>query len=162
MFLAMRPDAANLPRYPVPPPGVALAPIVALALIVILNFVAPVRFLPQVVSLVVGIPLLVVGVGLWGWAIVGMLRAGENPAPHRSTAHLVTGGPFQVSRNPIYTGGTIGLLGLAVLLDTAAGIAVVIALGILARSIAVAEERYLEEKFGDGYLEYKARVRRWI
>lgn len=155
MFLAMPPDAPDLPRYPVPPPGVALAPIVALALIVILNFVAPVRFLPLVVSLVVGIPLLVVGVGLWGWAIVGMLRAGENPAPHKSTAHLVTGGPFQVSRNPIYAGGTIGLLGLAVLLDTAAGIAVVIVLGILARSIAVAEERYLEEKFGDGYLEYR-------
>lgn len=158
----MPPDVPDRPRYPIPPPGVALAPIVAIALIVILNFVVPVRFLPLAVSLAVGIPLLVVGVGLWGWAIVSMLRGSENPAPHRSTAHLVTGGAFRVSRNPIYAGGTIGLLGLAVLLDTATGIAVVVLLGLLAHSIAVAEERYLEQKFGDGYRKYRSRVRRWI
>jgi hypothetical protein len=64
----MPPDVPDRPRYPIPAPGVELAPIVAVALIVILNFVAPVRFLPLAVSLVVGIPLLIVGVGLFGWA----------------------------------------------------------------------------------------------
>jgi protein-S-isoprenylcysteine O-methyltransferase Ste14 len=78
-----------------------------------------------------------------------MLRGGENPAPHKSTAQLVTGGPFRFSRNPIYAGGTTALLGLAVLLDTATGIAVAVLLGFLAHSVAVAEERYLEAKFGD-------------
>ncbi len=150
------------PGYPIPAPGVLLAPIVVLALIVILSLVAPVSFLPLGVSLGVGIPLLVVGVGLFGWAQASLFGAGENPAPHTSTARLVTGGAFRRSRNPIYTGGTIGLFGLAVLLDTATGLGVVVLLGLLARSVALAEERYLEAKFGDEYREYRSRVRRWI
>jgi protein-S-isoprenylcysteine O-methyltransferase Ste14 len=86
----------------------------------------------------------------------------REPRPFKSTARLVTGGAFRVSRNPIYTGGTIGLFGLAVLLDTASGLAVVVLLGLLARSVALAEERYLAAKFGDEYREYSSRVRRWI
>ena len=150
------------PGYPIPAPGVLLAPIVTLALIVTLSFVAPVSFLPLGVSLAVGIPLLVVGVGLFGWAQASLFRGGENPAPHTSTARLVTAGAFGVSRNPIYAGGTIGLLGLAVLLDTATGLAIVMLLGLLARSVALAEERYLEAKFGGEYREYRSHVRRWI
>ena len=158
----MAADVPDRPRYPIPAPGVELAPIVALALIVILSLVARVSFLPLGVSLGVGIPLLVAGLGLFGWAQASLLRGGENPAPHRSTARLVTGGAFRVSRNPIYTGGTIGLFGLAVLLDTATGLGVVVLLGLLAHSAALAEERYLEAKFGDEYREYRSRVRRGI
>jgi protein-S-isoprenylcysteine O-methyltransferase Ste14 len=158
----MSAEVRDRPPYPIPAPGVALAPIVAAVLIVVLDTVAPVPFLPLVVSLVIGIPLLAIGVGLWGWAILSMVRGGENPAPHTSTAQLVTGGPFRFSRNPIYTGGTTAMLGLAVLLDTATGIAVAVVLGLLANYIAVAEERYLEVKFGDAYRDYRSRVRRWI
>ena len=158
----MAAELPDRPRYPIPAPGVLLAPIVALALIVILSVVAPVSFLPRGVSLGVGIPLLVIGVGLFGWAQASIFGAGENPAPHTSTGRLVTGGAFRVSRNPIYTGGTIGLFGLAVLLDTATGLGVVVLLGLLAHSAALAEERYLEAKFGDEYREYRSRVRRGI
>lgn len=82
---AMLPDVPDRPRYAIPAPGVELAPIVAIALIVILNFVAPVPFLPHAVFLVIGIPLLILGVGLFGWAQVTMLRGDENPAPHKAT-----------------------------------------------------------------------------
>lgn len=158
----MAADIRDLPRYPIPAPGVDLAPIATLALIIVLSLVAPVSFLPLGVSLAVGIPLLVAGLGLFGWAQATLLRGGEDPAPFKSTARLITGGAFRVSRNPIYTGGTIGLFGLAVLLDTASGLAVVVLLGLLARSVALAEERYLAAKFGDEYREYSSRVRRWI
>ncbi|MDQ3441639.1 MAG: hypothetical protein M3478_14950 [Planctomycetota bacterium] len=75
---------------------------------------------------------------------------------------MVSGGPFQFSRNRIYTGGTVALLGLALLLDTAAGVAVVVALALVARNLILAEERYLEAKFGNEWREYRPRVRRWI
>jgi hypothetical protein len=57
-------EARDLPAYRVPPP---LPPIAALILIVVLDLVVPVEFLPQAVSLAVGIPLLVGGLGLWAW-----------------------------------------------------------------------------------------------
>jgi protein-S-isoprenylcysteine O-methyltransferase Ste14 len=135
---------------------------VALALIVILDLLVPVPFLPQVVSLAIGVPLLVLGAGLWTWGVSGLLRRGESPDPRKATTQLVTGGPYRFSRNPIYTGGTVGLLGLALLLDTATGAAVVVALALVAHKLALAEEQYLEAKFGDEWREYRSRVRRWI
>jgi len=135
---------------------------VALVLIVILNLVVPVPFLPQALSLTVGIPLLLLGVGFWTWGVTGLLRRGETPDPGKATNELVTDGPFRFSRNPIYTGGTVGLLGLALLLNTATGVAVVVALALGAHNLTLAEERYLEAKFGDQWREYRSRVRRWI
>ena len=123
---------------------------------------APVHFLPQVVSLAVGIPLLALGLGLWRWGIASLLQQGESPDPFMPTARLLTGGALRVSRNPIYAGGTTALLGLALLLDTATGLGVVVVLALLADNLARTEERYLEAKFGDEYREYRSRVRRWI
>ncbi len=155
----MASEARDLPRYSVPPP---IPPIAALVLIVVLDLVAPIDFLPQWVSLAVGIPLLVLGLGLWGWGIASLLKLGESPNPSKPTGRLLTGGALRISRNPIYAGGTAGLLGLALLLDTATGVAVVIVLALIVQNITVAEERYLEAKFGDEYREYRSRVRRWI
>jgi protein-S-isoprenylcysteine O-methyltransferase Ste14 len=152
-------EARDLPAYRVPPP---LPPIAALILIVVLDLVVPVEFLPQAVSLAVGIPLLVGGLGLWAWGIASLLKLGESPDPFKPTERLLTGGALRISRNPIYAGGTVGLLGLALLLDTATGVAVVALLAVGAHNLAVTEERYLEARFDDKYREYRSRVRRWI
>jgi protein-S-isoprenylcysteine O-methyltransferase Ste14 len=90
------------------------------------------------------------------------MTLGESPDPSKPTGRLLTDGALRVSRNPIYTGGTIALLGLALLLDTATGIAVAVLLGLGAHNLVRAEERYLEAKFGDEYRDYRSRVRRWI
>jgi protein-S-isoprenylcysteine O-methyltransferase Ste14 len=153
------PADVDIPKYAISP---HVAPIVALALIVILDLWVPVRFLPRAVSLAVGIPLLVLGLGLWVWGVSGLLRGGESPDPGKPTAQLVTSGPFRFSRNPVYTGGTVGLLGLALLLNTATGAVVTVALAFVVHSLTLAEERYLEAKFGDQWREYRSRVRRWI
>jgi protein-S-isoprenylcysteine O-methyltransferase Ste14 len=149
----------DTPKYAVPP---QVPPLVALALIVILDRVAPVPFLSRSVSLWIGIPLLVVGLAFWTWGVSGLLRKGETPNPAKATTRLVTAGPYRFSRNPIYTGGTLGLLGLALWLDTATGVAVVVALALVARHLMLAEEQYLEAKFGEEWRDYRARVRRWI
>ena len=150
---------ADRPAYSVPPP---LPPIATLIIVVLLAIFAPVHFLPQVLSLAVGIPLLALGLGLWGWGIASLLQQGESPDPFKPTARLLTDGALRVSRNPIYAGGTVALLGLALLLDTATGLGVVVVLALLADNLARTEERYLEAKFGDEYREYRSRVRRWI
>jgi protein-S-isoprenylcysteine O-methyltransferase Ste14 len=89
-------------------------------------------------------------------------QQGESPNPFKPTNRLLTTGALGVSRNPIYTGGTVGLLGLAILLDTATGIVVVMVLALGAYNLVLAEERFLEPRFGDQYREYRSRVRRWI
>jgi protein-S-isoprenylcysteine O-methyltransferase Ste14 len=155
----MASEARDLPRYSVPPP---LPPIAALILIVVLDLLVPVSFLPRAVSLAAGIPVLVLGLGLWGWGVASLTESGESPNPFKPTGRLLTGGALRLSRNPIYAGGTVALLGLALLLDTATGLAVVVLLALGANILAVQEERYLEARFGDEYREYRSSVRRWI
>jgi protein-S-isoprenylcysteine O-methyltransferase Ste14 len=155
----MASDPGARPAYRVPPP---LPPIVTLVLVVLFAIFAPVHFLPTAVSLVIGIPLLVLGLGLWGWGMRSLLQEGESPDPFKPTNRLLTGGALRVSRNPIYTGGTVALLGLAILLDTATGVGVVVLLGLGAWNLVLTEERFLEARFGDEYREYRSRVRRWL
>jgi protein-S-isoprenylcysteine O-methyltransferase Ste14 len=152
-------EALDRPKYVVPPP---VPPVVALVLIVLLDQVAAVSFLPQTAALVAGVPLLVLGLGFWAWGAASLSRSGESPDHSKATGRLLTEGALRVSRNPIYTGGTIGLLGLALLLNTATGVAVVVVLALGAHHLVLAEERYLEAKFGDEYRDYCSRVRRWI
>jgi protein-S-isoprenylcysteine O-methyltransferase Ste14 len=78
-------------------------------------------------------------------------------------AKLVTGGFFNHSRNPLYVGNLMILLGLF----TIHGNPWAWALGSLFflfayRGIVAAEEAYLEEKFGDEYADYRRRVPRWL
>jgi protein-S-isoprenylcysteine O-methyltransferase Ste14 len=152
-------SAADIPRYAIPP---HVAPIVALALILVFAFLFPVTFLPGWVSRGVGIPLFVVGLALWGWGVAGLVRRNESPNPGKATNHLITDGPYRFSRNPIYAGGILGLTGLAIALNTATGLAVAVVLALGVRQMVIAEERYLEAKFGDEWRDYRARVRRWV
>jgi protein-S-isoprenylcysteine O-methyltransferase Ste14 len=152
-------ERSDRPKYILPPP---LLLIIGAAAIVLLAIFAPVHFLPSPVSLAAGVPLLVLAAGLMGWGIWSLSRQGESPYPYRPTERLLTDGALRISRNPIYTADLLTLLGLAVVLDTATGLAVVAAIAVLAKNVVKAEERYLEAKFGDDYREYRSRVRRWL
>jgi protein-S-isoprenylcysteine O-methyltransferase Ste14 len=149
----------ELPKYPVPPPA---PPLAALGLIVLFEVVAPVPFLPRAVSLILGIPFALVSLGLWGWGMSSFITRKENPLPGRPTARLLTSGAFGVSRHPLYAGETGGLLALALVLNTAVGLAIALVAAVFARSVVIAEERYLEARYGDEYRAYRKRVRRWI
>jgi protein-S-isoprenylcysteine O-methyltransferase Ste14 len=97
------------------------------------------------------------------WAGGRFIGARTPLPPHRPTTALVTEGPYRRSRNPIYLG--MALIYLGVVCATASlGILVFFPLVILVMEFGVIrrEERYLERKFGRDYLDYKARVRRWL
>jgi protein-S-isoprenylcysteine O-methyltransferase Ste14 len=97
------------------------------------------------------------------WARHHMKRAGTNVRPDRPTTAIVTAGPFAFSRNPLYLSVCILNLAIGLILAdiwpivTAAIMAAVLQWGVISR-----EERYLEAKFGDAYVEYRNRVRRWL
>jgi protein-S-isoprenylcysteine O-methyltransferase Ste14 len=151
-----------------PPIAWALAVLAGLAL----NWLMPLPFLPAVVSagwlgaIVFVLALLLVAWAmllLVAWAITTMTRAGSNVPTNLPTTTIVEAGPYRFTRNPIYLGMVLGLIGLAIafnslwLLMTLALFALVIRYGVITR-----EEAYLERKFGDVYRRYRARVRRWL
>ena len=80
----------------------------------------------------------------------------------KSESTLVQHGLFGVSRNPIFLGMLIMLVGLLLILPTAATLTVS-ALGVVLIHVQVRlEEAFLAEKYSDAYMNYQKRVRRWI
>jgi len=130
----------------------------------VLHFVFPLRFLPSGwLPLAIGLPVIVIGIILNGWSGTTMGNAGTNPHWNRPAKLLVTHGPFRYSRNPQYISGNILYLGIAISFNALWPIVFLPAiLLIMIEGVIKREERYLERRFGDEYLSYKARVRRWL
>ncbi|MBP0464449.1 isoprenylcysteine carboxylmethyltransferase family protein [Roseomonas sp. PWR1] len=100
---------------------------------------------------------------LIGWALLLLVRAGNDPRPDRPDEAMVESGPFRFSRNPIYLGLLLALAGFALRWGDLWGwIAVVAAHLALDRLVVAKEEAYLAARFGDAYAAYRGRVRRWV
>lgn len=82
--------------------------------------------------------------------------------PERSSA-LVTDGIYKVTRNPMYLGMSFVVLGAIFITRQPAGLlALLAACAFLTKFQIKPEERALEKIFGQDYVDYKTRVRRWI
>jgi protein-S-isoprenylcysteine O-methyltransferase Ste14 len=91
-----------------------------------------------------------------------MREAGTNVSISEPTTRIVTHGPFRVSRNPLYLASTLGIMGVATVVNTI-WIVLLVPIQIAIISLQIKrEERYLERKFPEEYPRYKARVRRWL
>jgi protein-S-isoprenylcysteine O-methyltransferase Ste14 len=154
-------DTADTVQVVVRPPlAWGLAVIAGLAL----GWLVPLRFLPaRLPAGWLGALVFVLALALFAWAIVTMTRAGSNVPTSRPTTTIVASGPYGFTRNPIYVGMILGLIGLAIAFDdlwlliALVPFALVIRYGVVAR-----EEAYLERKFGAAYRDYCSRVRRWL
>jgi protein-S-isoprenylcysteine O-methyltransferase Ste14 len=143
-----------------PPIAWALAVIAGLAL----NWLMPLSFLPSAVpARWVGGVVFVFALVLFAWAISTITRAGSNVPTNRPVTTIVESGPYRFTRNPIYLGMMLGLVGLALGFDTLWLLAMLVPFALVIRFGVVAhEEAYLERKFGDVYRRYRSRVRRWL
>ncbi|WP_312887702.1 methyltransferase family protein [Rhizobium laguerreae] len=102
------------------------------------------------------------GLALLIWAAATFRRAGTQVQLSRPTT-IVDEGPYRFTRNPIYIGMFLGLIGLAIAFESLWLIILLVPFYLVIRYGVVArEEAYLERKFGDVYLAYKARIRRWL
>ena len=91
-----------------------------------------------------------------------MRRSGQSENPFKPTFSIVEDGPFRLTRNPMYLQMVITCVGFAVFLSNGWILALTPLCALALRQLAILpEERYLEEKFGDAYIAYKRRVRRW-
>jgi protein-S-isoprenylcysteine O-methyltransferase Ste14 len=114
-------------------------------------------------GLVPGVALIVLAGALAGWCFGLFRRAGTNVPTHKPATAIVTDGPYRFSRNPIYIALTTLSAGIALWANSWWMLALLIpTFVILNIGVVDREERYLAAKFGDEYLSYKARVRRWL
>ncbi len=97
------------------------------------------------------------------WAFKQFPSFREDVDTHTPSTVIIESGPFSVSRNPIYLGMLIGILGAAIAANTLwILLALVVWYPVMRWGVIAREEAYLERKFGETYLAYKRRVRRWI
>lgn len=103
--------------------------------------------------------------GLWliveAWKL--FKRTGQDPAPWTPSPEMVLSGPYRFTRNPMYVGLTCIQVGLGMALNNL-WISLFAALSLLVvHFIAVVpEEKYLTEKFGESYIGYLIKVRRYL
>ena len=142
---------------PIPPPAFYGA---ALGAGVLLQRVRP---LDLDLGVAVPVVVLAAGAGLMIGGIVGVVRHKTTIIPHHSVSALVTTGVYRFSRNPMYTGLAIMVVGAALLLGTWWPIILLPAALTAIRSLVIApEERYLAERFEQAYRDYQQAVRRWL
>ena len=130
---------------------------------VAIDLAVPLPVLPHEAALALGAVGVVFGVAVFGWAGRTMFAAGEHPHPDRPTGAIVSGGPYRFSRNPLYLAMTLFAAGVALLVNSGWGLALVVPSVVATHYWAIApEERYLEGRLGEEYRAYRARVRRWL
>ena len=153
------------------PPGVAnlgivRPPVVYLSSVlagILLDVAWPLPFVPAALTLPVGGSLVVVAVTLLWLAIRQLRAAGTHVPGNKPTTVIVRTGPYRFSRNPIYLAMSVLHLGIAIWANSAWLVATLaVAVALMAIVVIPREERYLEERFGADYLDYKASVRRWL
>jgi len=104
----------------------------------------------------------------WGYLqyrLVGkyrLRRGGGGPGMDTPPERLVTTGPFAYCRNPMYLGHVIFLIGLTLTLQSVFSALVTLATAAWFQTRVRRDERRLSERFQQPYLDYTARVKRWI
>jgi len=134
-----------------------------IALMIVLYLLMPAtRILPFPINLL-GIPVFIAGAWL---AMVARRQfvANQTPVPFSDSTNILhTGGMYRFTRNPMYLGITIGLLGVALLFSSYLNfIFPLLFLIWMDRAFVAREEQALLQQFGEQYLEFKKNVRRWI
>ena len=110
-----------------------------------------------------GILLIILGIVINVWTDTLFKKSRTTVKPHELPTSLETGGPFCISRHPMYLGMFLILLGSAVLMGSLICFLFPIFFIILMEMIFISdEENNLENVFGQKYLYYRKKVRRWI
>jgi len=136
---------------------------IGILLIILLHFIFPVLQIIYYPYTLLGILLIIFGIisNIWAWLLFNKNKTTQNP--FKNPDKFVTKGIYRISRNPMYLGMLLILMGISVLLGSLITFIFPIGFFIIIRNLFIPlEEKNLKNKFGKKYLEYKNKVRRWI
>ncbi|MFA6599498.1 MAG: isoprenylcysteine carboxylmethyltransferase family protein [Candidatus Omnitrophota bacterium] len=134
-----------------------------LGLSIVLNFMWPVALIFHAPYSYAGALLIVFGFVLMSWARRLFKREGMPVRPGEELTNLAVSGPYRFTRNPMYAGLTLILMGGSMGLGSLAAFLGPIGFWTVIHCFFIPfEEKKLEDAFGEKYLEYKRKVRRWF
>ena len=150
-----------------PTPGKKLLPptylLIAIAAMAALRFLLPCRHLIRFPWTLLGLVPAGLGMVLNLLADGAFKRHRMTVKPFETSTALVVDGAYAISRNPMYLGFALILLGLALFLGALTPFIVVPVFALLMEfSFIRREEPMMEETFGEAWRVYKAKVRRWV
>jgi protein-S-isoprenylcysteine O-methyltransferase Ste14 len=145
-----------------PPPLVFLGAIIAG--VIVQRMVTPLSLqVAAGIRVAAGVLILVCGTSLVISARIWFTRTGQSPIPWKPTPELILRGPYRFTRNPMYVGVTLFVVGLGLTLnDIWISLFAAPALLVVHFIAVLPEERYLAEKFGQSYRNFHAQVRRYV
>ena len=149
-----------------PPRGPSIPPVYLLVAGLLMGFfhlAFPLAVILRAPYTYAGLVLMVLAIALILWAAYLFHRARTGVVPFTPATFLVLGGPYKWTRNPMYLGMAGVLLGAGVFLGSITPFIVIPAfVALINERFIHAEEAMLEEAFGQSYLDYKKKVRRWL
>lgn len=148
--------------HKIPPPVIAL--LCALLAWVVARFAPTFMYaLPARIPIAVVLATAGVLLALSGMAAFRNVDTTVNPLSPDQASSIVRNGPFQFTRNPMYLGMALVLVGFcAYFANPLSVLAVVVFVAYITRFQIIPEERILLMKFGEPFAEYMRSVRRWI
>ena len=112
---------------------------------------------------ILSLALLFTGLGAW-LRVWGAAYIGSSIVKSR-TMHgesMLADGPYRRTRNPLYLGTLLHVIGISILMPPSGALVAVVLLWVFQIRLALAEEPFLEARFGQPYLKYRARVPRFL
>ena len=149
-------------RVPWPP----IIYLLAIAIAIVLTLLYPLPWITEPISdlLFAAGWLVILGVVAIEVSAIRALRRGNTTIrPDKASDHLVMDGPFSFTRNPIYFGNTLLMIGIGMVSSSLWFIALALIAAFATQKLAIErEEKHLQSRFGKKYIDYTKRVRRWI
>ena len=137
--------------------------IILLLLSIGLHFIFPIKKIIFPPYTYFGWMLIIFGAVLNIWTDSLFKRKETTVKPFEKPTDFIATGPFRISRHPMYLGMTAILLGVAILHGTLITFIFPLIFIFLSEKLFIPhEERNLEDVFGENYINYKNRVRRWL
>ncbi|HTP07584.1 MAG TPA: isoprenylcysteine carboxylmethyltransferase family protein [Anaerolineae bacterium] len=137
--------------------------LIAILAMLAIHFLVPAAIIIPPLWNLLGIIPLTVGVMINLMADGAFHKAHTTVKPFEESLALVTDGVFRMSRNPMYLGFALILIGIAILLRSLSPYVIILVFVIwIQRMFITVEERMLAEKFGEEWQAYKQSTRRWL
>jgi len=155
-------DSAHKSRWEIGEVVFGIPFLVSIAIHFVVPFSLPQGIFRQVL-IPAGIVLILIGIGFIVSARREFAYFSQPTDPGQPTSKIINTGVFAMSRNPLYLGGVIVFMGLALALNLLwALVTLLLSIIICLYVLIIPEEQYLAAKFGEEYKEYTASVHRWL